>query len=78
METICSSETSVDIQRTAWRYIPEDNILHDCFCENPKCYILFYYYLYLNVEGNFVNIGPTKTVFLKLWVASHWRYLVIG
>jgi hypothetical protein len=28
MEPICSSETSVDFQRTARRYIPEDNTLH--------------------------------------------------
>jgi hypothetical protein len=25
MEVICSSETSVDIQQTTWRYIPEDS-----------------------------------------------------
>jgi hypothetical protein len=24
MEATCSSETSVDLQRTTWRYIPED------------------------------------------------------
>jgi hypothetical protein len=28
MEAICSSETSVDIQRTTRRYIPEDSTLH--------------------------------------------------
>jgi hypothetical protein len=28
MEATCSSETSVDFQRTARRYIPEDRILH--------------------------------------------------
>jgi hypothetical protein len=28
MEAICSSETSVDFQRTTWRYIPEDRTLH--------------------------------------------------
>jgi hypothetical protein len=28
METICSSETSVDFQQTTWRYIPEDSTLH--------------------------------------------------
>jgi hypothetical protein len=27
METICSSETSVDFHRTTWRYIPEDRTL---------------------------------------------------
>jgi hypothetical protein len=25
MEAICSSETSVDFQRTTWNYIPEDS-----------------------------------------------------
>jgi hypothetical protein len=27
METICSSETSVDTQRSTWRHIPEDDTL---------------------------------------------------
>jgi hypothetical protein len=29
MKAICSSETSVDFQRTTRRYIPEDNTLHE-------------------------------------------------
>jgi uncharacterized membrane protein YciS (DUF1049 family) len=28
MEAICSSETSIDVQRTTRRYIPEDGTLH--------------------------------------------------
>jgi hypothetical protein len=36
MEAICSSETSVDIQRTTWRYIPEDSTLHNHRCENLR------------------------------------------
>jgi hypothetical protein len=28
MEAICSSETSVDCQWTAWHYIPENSTLH--------------------------------------------------
>jgi hypothetical protein len=28
MEAICCSETSVDTQRTTWRYIPEDGTLY--------------------------------------------------
>jgi hypothetical protein len=28
MEALCSSETSVATQRTTWRHIPEDDILH--------------------------------------------------
>jgi hypothetical protein len=38
MEAICSSETSVDIQRTTRRYIPEDGILHNHRCEKLKSY----------------------------------------
>jgi hypothetical protein len=33
IEAICSSETSVDFQRTAWRYTPEDSTLHCLRCE---------------------------------------------
>jgi hypothetical protein len=38
METIYSSETSDDTQRTTWRYIPEDGTLHNHRCENAKSY----------------------------------------
>jgi hypothetical protein len=36
MESTCSSETSVDFQRTTWRYIPDDRTLHDHRCDNLK------------------------------------------
>jgi hypothetical protein len=36
MNAICSSETSVDTQRTTRRYIPEDSTLHNHRCENLK------------------------------------------
>jgi hypothetical protein len=39
MEAICFSETSVDFQRTTWRYIQEDSTLHNQRCENLKSYI---------------------------------------
>jgi hypothetical protein len=39
MEAICSSETSVDTQRTTRRYIPEDDTLHNHRYENLKSYI---------------------------------------
>jgi hypothetical protein len=39
MEAICSSETSVDTQRTTRRYIPEDGTPHNHRCENLKFYI---------------------------------------
>jgi hypothetical protein len=32
MEAICSSETSVETQRTARRYIPEDDTLQVLLC----------------------------------------------
>jgi hypothetical protein len=37
-EATCSSETSVDFQRTARRYIPEDGTFHTHRCENLKSY----------------------------------------
>jgi hypothetical protein len=42
MEAICSSETSVDTQRTTRRYIPEDGTLHNHRCENLKSYNLIF------------------------------------
>jgi hypothetical protein len=38
MEAVCSSETSVETQRTTRRRIPEDNTLHNHHCENLKSY----------------------------------------
>jgi hypothetical protein len=38
MEAICSSETSIKIQRTTRRHIPEDDTLHNHGCENLKSY----------------------------------------
>jgi hypothetical protein len=45
MEAICSSETSVDVQRTTQRYIPEDSTRYNHRCENLKSY---YYMTYLS------------------------------
>jgi hypothetical protein len=36
MEVTCSSETSVDFQRTTPRYIPEDVTIHNHRCENQN------------------------------------------
>jgi hypothetical protein len=38
IETICSSETSIDFQQTTRRYFPEDSTLHNYCCENLKSY----------------------------------------
>jgi hypothetical protein len=41
-EAICTSKTTVDIQRTTRRYIPEDSTLHNQLCENIKAYVKIY------------------------------------
>jgi hypothetical protein len=38
MEATCSSETSVETQRTTRRHIPEDDTPHNHGCENLKSY----------------------------------------
>jgi hypothetical protein len=45
MEVICSSETSVDTQRTTRRYIPEDGTLHFLRRFQTKCHIFNLGYL---------------------------------
>jgi hypothetical protein len=44
MEVICSSETSVDNQRTTRRYVPEDGTIHNHRCDN----LILLCYSYLN------------------------------
>jgi hypothetical protein len=44
MEAICSSETSVDTQRTTPRYIPEVNTLPNHSCENLNSYMNIWYF----------------------------------
>jgi hypothetical protein len=39
MKAICSSETSVDFQRTTRGYIQEDGIVHNYRCGNLKSYV---------------------------------------
>jgi hypothetical protein len=53
MDAICSSETSVDFQRTTGRYVTEDGSLRNYGCENLKSYTVIIrlggsqvYYLY--------------------------------
>jgi hypothetical protein len=38
MEAMCYSETSVDFERTARRYIPEDSTFHNYRCVNLISY----------------------------------------
>jgi hypothetical protein len=51
MEAICSSETSVETQRTTRRHIPEDDTLHNHRCENLKSYK--YRDVFFVIQGNY-------------------------
>jgi hypothetical protein len=42
MDEMCSSETSVDFQRTVRSYIPEDGTVLNHCCENLKSYMFRY------------------------------------
>jgi hypothetical protein len=67
MEEKCSSEKSVDFQRTTRRHIPEDGNLHHYLCENIKSYIL------KNV-GIIIN-SPQKYLFsLRIYIEGLWWY----
>jgi hypothetical protein len=56
METICSSETSVESQRTTRRYIPEDRTLHNHRCKN----LISYTVLWLGCELDDRGLNPGK------------------
>jgi hypothetical protein len=68
MEAICSSETSVDFQRTTQRYIPEDGTLHNHRCENLKSYITK---LFSKIWG--VHSGIWKLLYLEIWRRAVWK-----
>jgi hypothetical protein len=53
MEARCSSETSVDFQRTTRRHIADDGILHNHRCEYLKPYTVF-----LCGEATRLYVGP--------------------
>jgi hypothetical protein len=40
MRAICSSEMSVNLPQTSWRYIAENRAPHNDLCENLKSYII--------------------------------------
>jgi hypothetical protein len=54
MEAICSSETSVDTQRTTRRYILEDDTLHYHHCEYIKSYTVIICFVFT------VKLGKRK------------------
>jgi hypothetical protein len=58
MEAVCSSETSVDFQRTTRRYIPQDRTLHNHRCENLKSYTV----IFIFTAARILNLTKTEAV----------------
>jgi hypothetical protein len=50
MEAIFSSETSVDFQQIARRYIPEDSTLHNHRCDNLKLSFFIFVLLFPSIS----------------------------
>jgi hypothetical protein len=58
MEAICSSETSVETQRTTRRHIPEDDTLHNHPCEKLKSYMhIMFMFKYINGLYYFMKVS---------------------
>jgi hypothetical protein len=74
MEVICSSETSVDFQRTTQRCIPEDGTIWNHRCENLKHYtweLLIYCEYLMNVYSCclvFYNLHSWRRIVIALWI----------
>jgi hypothetical protein len=70
VEAICSSETSVDFQRTTQCYIPEDSTLHNHRCENLKSYIrnILYYSIFIGHCPVSVSFNPLHLIdFIRIF-----------
>jgi hypothetical protein len=74
VEAICSSEASVDFQRTTRRSIPEDRTLHDHRCHNLKSYV-YPKYLWGYVIIWIDNFTKEKLLLFKkncmFWFSAH-------
>jgi hypothetical protein len=65
MGAICSSETSVETQRTTQLHIPEDDTLHNHRCENLKSYKVSHSFqmqinFLLHVINAFTHLATTQ------------------
>jgi hypothetical protein len=60
MKAICSSETSVDFQRTTRRDIPEDCTLHNPLCQDLKSYSLELRYTFRTKVWRSINVDLDK------------------
>jgi hypothetical protein len=63
MEGICSSETSIDFQRTTWRYIPEDRTL-------PNHRYSTTYGLPSAEESCLANLGIVRFMFIAFFIKA--------
>jgi hypothetical protein len=59
MNSTCSSETPVDLQRATWRCILEDRIIHNHRCDNFKCY---YHTVYIGSAPRFLHYVDMDSV----------------
>jgi hypothetical protein len=73
-EELCSSETSVDSQRTTCRYLPEDGTLHTHRCENLKSYIQKA--TPSNHCGRGFESESKNGCLSQFWRAVLWRWIV--
>jgi hypothetical protein len=81
MEAICSSEKSVDTQRTTRQYIPEDGTLHNHRCENLKPYE----HLVFQQVGALDRIGGGQHAtngntweFVNSTIMKKWKWLLVN
>jgi hypothetical protein len=75
LSTDASEETSVDTQRTARRYIPEADTLHNHRCENLKSYIN----MMLNIRKWMILCSSTKTFsYENEYIYNNRNYWVFG
>jgi hypothetical protein len=77
MEAICSSETSVDTQRTTRHYIPEDGTLHNHYCENFKS--LFWLHIHTRIPSfpscRVLSVYTIESVFVLFYQPFYWNGL---
>jgi hypothetical protein len=61
MEATCSSEASVNFQRTTRCYIPEESILYNRRCENLKSYKMKYSFMLSIIFHKCCGFGAVKS-----------------
>jgi hypothetical protein len=81
IEVICSSETSVDFQRTTWRYIPEDRTLHnhrseDLNSDNVCLYSAHLTCSFLDIFNDERNNLSAEEPLIN-WINEHCRAKII-